>query len=70
MGTSDSTDETGRERLPDLLEGDMTPTDVIFALRNLYFYRSNCRAQLEIDRDIRDYLICALEHRHAARAHR
>jgi hypothetical protein len=50
---------------PDVLDEDMTPSDLVWALENLHFSnRQNALSTLRIDRQVRDYLIAALRHTH------
>ena len=53
---------------PDVLDGDMRRSDVLFALEHLEFLHPSSTAIVRIDRDVRDYLLRALD-RHAS-AHR
>jgi hypothetical protein len=46
----------------------MVPADLVFALAHLEFEGST--AVVRLDKDVRDYLIRALDRRHAARPHR
>jgi hypothetical protein len=49
----------------DVLDQDMTPSDLVWALENLRFTRDrNALSTLRIDRQVRDYLIAALRSTH------
>jgi hypothetical protein len=46
---------------PDVLDGSMTPSDLVFALEHLHFGRNrNALGALRIDRQVRDFLVAAL----------
>jgi hypothetical protein len=51
---------------PEVLDEDMTPGDLVFALEHLHFGR-NALGSLRIDRQVRDYLVAALRRHHATR---
>jgi hypothetical protein len=49
----------------DILNADMTPSDLVFALEHLHFGRNrNALGTLRIDRQVRDYLVAALRRNH------
>jgi hypothetical protein len=47
----------------EILDEDMTPGDLVFALEHLHFGRS-AFSSLKIDRAVRDYLVAALRRNH------
>jgi hypothetical protein len=50
----------------DVLDQDMTASDLVWALENLRFTRDrNALSTLRIDRGVRDYLVAALRRNHA-----
>jgi hypothetical protein len=51
---------------PKILDEDMRPSDLVFALEHLHFGR-NALGTLRIDRQVRDYLVAALRRHRAAR---
>jgi hypothetical protein len=48
---------------PDILDEDMSASDIVFVLENLHFGR-NTLAALRLDREVRDYLVAALRRTH------
>ena len=52
---------------PDIIDADMSRADIVFALEHLSF-RANGLSTLQLDRQVRDYLVDALRRSHAARA--
>jgi hypothetical protein len=48
----------------DVVDGDMTPDDIIFVLEHLPFRDRGTFVPLKLDRHTRDYLIDALRRRH------
>jgi hypothetical protein len=51
---------------PEILDEDMRPSDLVFALEHLHFGH-NALGTLRIDREVRDYLVATLHRNHAAR---
>ena len=49
--------------LPDELDGSCTRSDLIYALQNLPLSRRNAVCKITIDREVRDYLVSALQRR-------
>jgi hypothetical protein len=50
----------------DVVDGDMTPGDIIFVLEHLPFRDRGAFVPLKLDRHVRDYLLTAVRRKHNA----